>query len=117
MWYTYRLDELCNTALEKTKELTGDTQAFIDVLSVSTEEKTGLVDDSNFRPWILGYVTQRSETLTESTLFKGAIVQDSTLGWRLCSLLISALGEKSCGDARQSVPFFVSTPPYTPRNK
>ena len=117
VWQNNRLDQLCNTALLRIKELTRGTRAFLDVLSVSTEEKTGLVDDSNFRLWILDYVIQRSEVLIESTLFKSAIVQDSELAWRLCSLFISSLGERSNNHETHSVPLSMSTPPYTPRNR
>jgi hypothetical protein len=92
-----RLSKLCGVSLRRIEELTRDTEAFLLVLSVSTEEKTGLVDDPQFRHWIMGYVAQKSEVLKESTFFKEKIMQNSELAWRLCSLLISSLGKMSNG--------------------
>jgi hypothetical protein len=88
-----RLNELCIISLDNIKELTRDTEAFLLVLSVSTEEKTSLADGPRFRNWMMGYVAQKSEELKKSTLFKRTIMQNSELAWKLCSLLISSLGE------------------------
>jgi hypothetical protein len=87
-----RLEDLCGVSLHKIKELTRDTKAFLRVLSVSTEEKTRLVDHHPFRDWIMGYMAQKSEVLKQSTHFKSEIMSDSELAWRICSLLMSSLG-------------------------
>ena len=87
-----RLNRLCVASLDKIKKLTRGTEAFLYVLSVSTEEKTRLVDNNQFREWMMGYMAKESEGLKELTLFKRTIMQNSELAWRLCSLLISSLG-------------------------
>ena len=112
-----RLGELCDGSLGKIKDLARGTPAFLHVLSVSTEEKTGLVDESEFHEWMMGYMAEKSEVLRESSLFKSTIMQNSELAWRLCSLLISSLGitDKSTGD--HSMPTSASPPLHTPPNK
>jgi hypothetical protein len=112
-----RLNELCVVSLHKIKELTRDTETFLHVLLVSTDEKTSLVDDRQFHDWVMGYVAQKSEVLKESTLFKRTIMQNSELAWRLCSLLISSLGGMGNGTAAHSVPTSTSSPLRTPPNK
>jgi len=110
-----RLDELCVVSLHKIKELTRDTQAFLHILSVSTEEKSSLIDDRQFHNWMMSYMAQKSEVLTESTIFKSTIMQNSQLAWRLCSLLITSLGGMDNGTGAHSVPIFTSSPfPTTP---
>jgi hypothetical protein len=112
-----RLNELCDVSLHNIKELTRDTETFLRVLSVSTEEKTSLVDDHQFHDWVMGYMAQKSEVLKESTLFKKAITQNSSLAWRLCSLLISSLGGMRNGTGDHCEPISTSSPPRTPPNK
>jgi hypothetical protein len=112
-----RLNELCVLSLHKIKELTRDTGAFLNVLSIATEEKTRLVDDHQFHGWVMGYVAQKSEVLKESALFKSAIMQDSGLAWRLCSLFISSLGRMSNGTGAHSVLISTSSPLHTPPKK
>jgi hypothetical protein len=107
-----RLDELCAVSLCNIKKLTLDTETFLRVLLVSIEEKTRLVDDLQFRNWMMGYVAENSKALKESTLFKSAIMQNSELAWRLCSLLISSLGIDNGTGAHST-----SSPPRTPPNK
>lgn len=99
-----RLNELCVVSLRRIEELTRNTEAFLHVLSVSTEEKTGLADNSEFRDWMVGYVAQESEVLKESTLFKRTIMQNSELAWKLCSLLISSLGGMGDGTGARTPP-------------
>jgi hypothetical protein len=89
-----RLNKLCDVSLSGIKELTCNPEAFLHVLSVSTEEKTSLVDNPQFRDWMVGYVTQESKELKGSEPFKYAIMHNSELAWRLCSLLISSLANK-----------------------
>jgi hypothetical protein len=112
-----RLNELCVVSLHKIKELTRDTETFICVLSVSTEEKTSLVDDHQFHGWMMGYVAQKSEVLKESALFKSTIIENSELAWRLCSLLISSLGGMGNDTRAHSLPISTSSPLRTPPNK
>jgi hypothetical protein len=112
-----RLNELCVVSLRKIKGLTRDTETFLHVLSVSTEEKTSLVDDRQFHDWMMGYVAQKSDVLKESTLFKNAIMQNSELAWRLCSLLISSLGGTGNGTGAHSVPISTSSSLRTPPSK
>jgi hypothetical protein len=112
-----RLNGLCDVSLRRIKELTRDTEAFLNVLWVSTEEKTRLVDNDQFRDWMMGYVGEKSEELKRSTLFKCTIMQNSELAWRLCSLLISSLGGMGNGTAAHSVPTSTSSPLRTPPNK
>jgi hypothetical protein len=87
-----RLSELCVVSLHKINQLVHDTEAFLHVLSVSTDKKTSLVDNHQFHGWMIGYLAEKSEVLKESALFKSAIMQNSELAWRLCSLLISSVG-------------------------
>src|SRR5437868_6184700 len=87
-----RLLDLCGVSLHKIKELTRNTETFLGVLKVPTEEKTRLVDDHPFRNWIVGYIAQKSELLKGSTYFESEIMKDSGLAWRFCSLLMSSLG-------------------------
>ena len=112
-----RLDELCIESLRKIKELTRDTKAFLQVLSVSTEQKSSLVDDRQFHNWIMSYMAQKSELLTESIIFKSTIMQNSQLAWRLCSLLITSLGGMGNGTGVHSVPISTSSPFTTTPNK
>jgi hypothetical protein len=112
-----RLNELCDVSLHKIKELTRDTETFLHVLSVSTEEKTSLVDDRQFHDWVMGYVAQKSEALKESTLFKKAIMQNGWLAWRLCSLLISSLGGMRNDTGAHCGPISTTSPLRTPPNK
>jgi hypothetical protein len=112
-----RLNELCVVSLHKINELTRDTEAFLHVLSVSTEEKTSLADDRQFHDWMMGYVAQKSEVLKESTLFKSTIMQNTEFAWRLCSLLISSLGGMGNGTGAHYVPISTSSPLRTPPNK
>ena len=112
-----RLNELCVVSLQRIKELTRDNEAFLHDLSVSTEEKTSLVDDRQFHDWMMGYVAQKSEVLKESTLFRSAIMQNSELAWRLCSLLISSLGGMGDGTGAHYVPISTPSPLRTPPNK
>jgi hypothetical protein len=86
-----RLNGLCVVSLRNINELTHDTKTFLHILSVSAQEKTSLVDDHQFRDWMVGYMAQESKELKESNPFKDAIMGDSWLAWRLCSLLISSL--------------------------
>ena len=99
-----RLNKLCVISLDKIKELSRDTEAFLHVLSVSTEEKTGLVDNCQFHDWMVGYVAEESERLKKSTPFKRTIMQNSELAWRLCSLLISSLGGMGNGTGARTPP-------------
>jgi hypothetical protein len=112
-----RLDDLCGVSLHKIKELTRDTKAFLHVLSVSTEEKTSLIDDRRFHAWMMGYVAQKSEVLKESKLFKTTIMENRELAWRFCSLLISSLGGMGNGAGAHYVPISTSSPLRTPPNK
>jgi hypothetical protein len=84
--------ELCVVSLHKIKELARNSEAFIHVLKVSTEETTRLVDHTPFRDWIKDYTAQKSEVLNGSILFRSEIMQDGGLAWRFCSLLMSWLG-------------------------
>jgi hypothetical protein len=112
-----RLNELCDVSLHKINELTRETEAFLRVLSVSTEAKTSLADDRQFRRWMMGYVRQKSEVLKESTIFKSTIMQNSELAWRFCSLLISSLVEMGNDTGVHSVPISTPSPLRTPPNK
>jgi hypothetical protein len=107
-----RLSELCVISLNKIKELNHNTEAFLSILSISSEEKTSLVDDRQFRDWMVAYMAQKSEILKESNLFKNAIVQNGELAWRLCSLLISSLVEIDNG----TEPISTSSTPRNPAN-
>jgi hypothetical protein len=112
-----RLNELCVASLRSINELTHDTKTFLRILSVSAEEKTSLVDDRRFRDWMVGYMARESNELKESNLFKDAIMGDSWLAWRLCSLLISSLGGMGNGTGDHCKPISTSSPPCTPPNK
>ncbi len=109
-----RLEELCVASLHKIKQLTRNTEAFLHVLSVSTDKKTSLVDDHKFHGWMMSYVAQKSEVLKESAIFKRAIMQNSELAWRLCSLLISSLGKAGNDTRAHSIPFSTPSPLPTP---
>jgi hypothetical protein len=99
-----RLNGLCDVSLRRIKELTRDTEAFLDVLWVSTEEKTRLVDHPPFRNWMMGYVREKSKDLNESNFFRDTIMENSELAWRLCSLLISLLGGMGNGTRARTPP-------------
>jgi hypothetical protein len=111
---TGRLSELCVLCLNKIKELTRNTETFLVVLSVSTDQKTSLVEDPQFHDWIIGYMAQKSELLQQSKLFKAEIMQNSELAWKLCSLLISLLGGMDNITAAHRVPTYTSTLLCTP---
>ena len=112
-----RLNELCVVSLRNIDELTRDPKTFLRILWVSAEEKTSLVDDHQFRDWMVGYMAQESEVLKESNPFKDAIMGNSWLAWRLCSLLISSLGEMGNGTGDHREPISTSSPPRTPPKK
>ena len=99
------------------KELTRSTEAFLHVLSVSTEEKSSLIDDRQFHSWMMSYMAQNSHVLTGSAIFNRTIKGNSQLAWRLCSLLITSLGGTGNGTGAQSVPVSTSSPFPTTPNK
>lgn len=111
------LNELCVVSLNEIKELVRDTKSFIHVLSASTDEKTSLVDNHQFHGWMMGYIAEKSEVLKESALFKSAIMQDSELAWRLCSLLISSLVGMGIDTRAHSLQPSTSSPLRAPPNE
>jgi hypothetical protein len=76
-----------------------------------------LAEDRQFRRWMMGHVRQNSEVLKASKFFKKAIMENSELAWRFCSLLISSLVEMGNDTGAQSVPIFTPSPLHTPPNK
>lgn len=112
-----RLDELCTASLLKIKDLTHDTKSFLIVLAASTEQKTSLVEDPQFHDWIMGYLAEKSEVFKESKFFKGAIMENSELAWKLCALLMTSLSGKSNRARGHYVPVSSFTPVQTPPSK
>ncbi|KAF2500623.1 hypothetical protein BU16DRAFT_614348 [Lophium mytilinum] len=103
------LSELCIVSFHKIKELTRDTKAFLTVLSVSTEEKSSLVEDRQFNNFLVNYARNNANNLKDSSFAKSAILQNSALGWNLCSLLLSSIGGDSGGNDAGPSPLL--TPP------
>jgi hypothetical protein len=74
-------------SLGQVKQLTSNTLTFIDVLKVS-------VDDSHFRKWITTYIADNRDKLLDSKAFKDAVMANNELAWKLCSLLMSTIGDQ-----------------------
>ncbi|KAF2814442.1 uncharacterized protein BDZ99DRAFT_473503 [Mytilinidion resinicola] len=110
------LSELCVGSFHKIKELTHDTKTFLTVLRVSTEEKSSLVEDRRFNDFLVKYIRKNAEVLKDSSFAKSTILQNSALGWNLCSLLLSSLGGTS-DSARAGVNDSTPSPLLTPPSK
>ncbi|KAE9974944.1 hypothetical protein EG328_003549 [Venturia inaequalis] len=110
------LTELCEDSLIHIESLTYSTNVFLRVLTTSMEERMGLVDETQFRKWLIKYIKQNRVNLTNSPLFKDAISNNSALAWKICSLLMSALGDTESGTEPLKPPTPNNSSMHTPLN-
>jgi len=103
----WRLERLCLLALRRLEEQKHDIKTFIEIGIEAAGGK--LLDNSRFREWMVGYMSQNSNALRESALLRSIALEGGHRAWMICSVLMCSLDRSEPEVSRYAIGYRTHT--------